>query len=165
MTGVKAVPPMPPRLERVKVPPSIASAPSLPSRALARQVGQLPGDLEHALAVHVADDRHEQPLRRVDRDADVVVVLQDEACSPSSEPLTCGNGAQGRGAGLEDQGDHGHLDALVSLAALVSLRNASRSVTSASSCWVTCGIAAQLRASRGPAMRVKRGRSTISTGP
>ncbi len=48
---------------------------------------------------------------------------------------------------------------------LSSLRHASSSVMSVSSCWVTCGIMTQLRAKLGAEMRWIRERSTRSTGP
>src|SRR5271165_6556774 len=45
------------------------------------------------------------------------------------------------------------------------LRNASRSVMSASSVWVTCGTFTQDACSRGPEMRLMRDSGTVSTGP
>ena len=48
---------------------------------------------------------------------------------------------------------------------LSCLRHASRSVMSASSLWVTCGIITQLRASTGPEIRWIRERSTRSISP
>ena len=48
---------------------------------------------------------------------------------------------------------------------LSRLRQASSSVMSASSLWVTCGIATQLRARFGPEIRWIRERWTRSTGP
>src|SRR5688572_32229494 len=50
--------------------------------AVAREladVGELLRDVEHALAVGVAHHRHHEAARRVDRDADVEVLLDDDA--------------------------------------------------------------------------------------
>ena len=50
--------------------------------AVARELGdvaELLGDVEHALAVGVAHHRDDEAARRVDRDADVVVLLDDQA--------------------------------------------------------------------------------------
>src|SRR6266571_2804565 len=46
-----------------------------------------------------------------------------------------------------------------------SLRNASSSVMSASSCWVTCGIETQLRCRNPPESFLIRDRGLVSTGP
>ncbi len=45
---------------------------------LAGEVREIGGDLQHRLLVAVLDDRHEEPVRRVDRAADVVVLLVDD---------------------------------------------------------------------------------------
>ena len=78
MIGVNAVPPMPPRLEIEKVPPCMSPALSLPSRARLEISRQLLREVEHALAVGVAHHRHHQAAGRVDGDADVEVLLDDE---------------------------------------------------------------------------------------
>ena len=77
--GVKSVPPMPPSEEMVKVPPCMSAGASLPSRAFLESGAQLLAQLLDALAVDVLEHRHDQALRRVDRDADIVVLLEDQA--------------------------------------------------------------------------------------
>jgi hypothetical protein len=52
-----------------------------------------------------------------------------------------------------------------SCSALICLRKASRSVMSASSLWVTCGIMTQLRARTGPLIFLIRDSGTRSTSP
>src|SRR4029077_9538073 len=49
--------------------------------AVARKLGEIDhllGDVDNALLVGVADDWHDQPLRRVSRKADVVIFLENE---------------------------------------------------------------------------------------
>src|SRR6478609_6301309 len=72
--GVKLVPPMPPRLEMVKLAPARSAGASLPSLARAETAAQL----ADALAVHVADHRHDQALGGVHGHAEVVVALVDQ---------------------------------------------------------------------------------------
>ena len=50
---------------------------TLRSRALPGKVLQLLREFEQALPVHVADDRNDQAGLRIHRDADVIVVLED----------------------------------------------------------------------------------------
>ena len=89
MIGVKAVPPMPPRLEMVKLPPCISAGGSLPARAFA-DIAPAPGNLADALAVGVTDHRHQQAVRCFDRDADVEIALVDELSAGVSELLNWG---------------------------------------------------------------------------
>src|SRR6478672_123194 len=82
--------------------------------AVARQRGEiahLAGDLHHALPVGVAQHRHHQAVRRVGREADVVVLLEDEVvavqrCIEVREFL------QRDHAGLDHEGKHGDLAGL-----------------------------------------------------
>ena len=90
--GVKSVPPMPPRLEIVKEPPCMSAGAELAVARLLRERAELLAELVDALAVDVLDHRHDQAVRRVDRDADVVVLLEDQASfSGESEVLNSGN--------------------------------------------------------------------------
>ena len=68
---------MPPRLVMVKQPPCISSSESLPARAFSASWRELGRELQHALLVDVADDRHQQAAIGVDGDADVDVLLED----------------------------------------------------------------------------------------
>ena len=68
---------MPP-LVIVKVPPVRSGERQLAVARLRRQLDDLLLDLGEGLAVGVAHDRHDQPLLGADRDADVVVVLEDD---------------------------------------------------------------------------------------
>ena len=68
---------MPPLL-MVKVPPCRSARVSLSSRALLPQLGDLLLDLRHRQRVGVAQHRHHQPAAAGHRDADVVVVLEDD---------------------------------------------------------------------------------------
>ena len=62
---------MPPRLVIVMPPPCISSSDSLPARAFSLSLRQLRRELEDALAIDVADHRHEQAALGVGGDADV----------------------------------------------------------------------------------------------
>ena len=76
--GVKLVPPMPPSEEMVKLAPCMSAGESLPSRAFFEMRAQLLAQLDDALAVDVPDHRHDQAVRRVDGDAEMVVALVDQ---------------------------------------------------------------------------------------
>jgi hypothetical protein len=78
MMGVKYLPPMPPRLEMVKVAPVISAGLSLPSRAFLANSAISCADLQHAFFVAIADDRHHQTIGRVSGKADVPVVFVDQ---------------------------------------------------------------------------------------
>ena len=78
MMGVKAVPPMPPRLVMVKPAPCMSAPGSLPARAFSDSRRQRTRDLEDVLAVGFLDDGHEQAIRRVRREPDVEVLLEDQ---------------------------------------------------------------------------------------
>ena len=112
MIGVKAVPPMPPRLEMVKQPPCISAAASLPRARLLAERRELARELEHVLAVGVADHRHDESVRRVGREADVQVLLEHQLAR-----LRVERGAEVRKllqrlhAGAHDEGERRELDA------------------------------------------------------
>ena len=60
-----------PRFEIVNVPPSRSGERELVVARAADEVGACARDLLHRPPVGVADHRHDEPLRRGDRDADV----------------------------------------------------------------------------------------------
>jgi len=73
--GEKAVPPIPPRLEIVK---------HAVARALRRRL-ELGRQLDDALAIDVAHDRHDEPLVRVDGDAEMEIVLHEQSIALGRE--------------------------------------------------------------------------------
>ena len=77
--GVKSVPPMPPRFEMLMPPPLISSRVSLRSRAFSASCCSSTAICGDVLLVGVADHRHEQAVFGVHRDADVDVLLVDDA--------------------------------------------------------------------------------------
>ena len=111
-------------------------------------------DFDHALAVGVAQHRHHQAVRRVGGETDVVVLLEDQVVAVE-------RGVEGRvffSAATLALIRNASMVTLPALPAAIALafsslsatRSASSSVMSASSCWVTCGIIAQLRARLAP---------------
>jgi hypothetical protein len=106
-SGVKLVPPIPPSDEIVNTDPLMSFGASLPARA-ARQLGQLAGELEDPLAVDVVHDGDDEAVRRVGREAEVALVLDDElvAVERGGEAR---ERVERRRARLEQQGDHRHL--------------------------------------------------------
>ena len=113
MIGVNAVPPMPPRLEMENAALHVAGL----ELAVARELGdvaELLRDVEHALAVGVAHHRDDEAARRVDRDADVVVLLDDQALARLVERgVELGVLLQRGDAGLDHEGEHRQLEALL----------------------------------------------------
>ena len=76
--GVKFVPPMPPRLEIENVPPWMSAGVMRPSRIRAETDGEFLAEFQNAFAIDVLDNRHDETVRRVDGDAEIVVFLQDQ---------------------------------------------------------------------------------------
>ena len=112
MMGVNAVPPMPPRLEIVKLPPCICAAASLPARAFSRQLAELARDLVDVLAVGVADHRHHQAVGRVGGEADVDVLLEIRLSPRGIERgVELRELLQRLDAGAHDEGQRRQLDA------------------------------------------------------
>src|SRR6266545_4521397 len=73
---------------------------------------QLAGKIEDALAVRVADHGHDQAIGRVHRDADVVVLLDDQVLAGLVErSVEIGKLAQGVDRSLHQEGEHGELEA------------------------------------------------------
>ncbi len=75
--GVLSSDPKTPPLVIVNVPPFRSSSVSVPSSARFANDADLLLDLRERQLVRVAQHRHDQPLAGADRDADVVVVLED----------------------------------------------------------------------------------------
>ena len=76
--GVKAVPPIPPRDEMVKRRALHLRAAELAGARLFGHFAELAGEVDHALLVDVLDHRHDQPVGRVDRDADMPIATHDQ---------------------------------------------------------------------------------------
>ena len=96
----------------VNVPPRHLGRRQLAVARLAGQRRQLARDVDQALLVDVADDRHDEALRRVGREAEVVVLLEDEVVAVE-RGVELRELLQRRHAGLEQQGDHRELHALL----------------------------------------------------
>ncbi len=77
---------------------------------LLRQLAHLGGDLQHALLVGVLDHRHDQAVRRVGGEADVEVLLQHQMVALQAG-VELGELLQRGDAGLDQEGEHRHLDA------------------------------------------------------
>ena len=69
---------MPPRLLIVNEPPLISAGLSLPAFVFSANCASSTDNCTMLLLVDVADDRHDQPAVRVDRHADVHVLLQHD---------------------------------------------------------------------------------------
>ena len=132
---------------------------------LARQLGEVVGDVDEALLVDVADDRHHEPLRRVGREAEVVVALEHELVALERRVELRERAAAPATSALSSSATIVTLTPDLAISSFVRLRNASSSVMSASSLCVTCGMVTQLRCSTGPLMRLIRDSATRSTSP
>ena len=132
---------------------------------LARQLGELARDVEEALLVDVADDRHDEALRRVGREAEVVVALEHELVAVERRVELREAPAATATSAFSSSATIVSFTPDLAFSSFVRLRNASSSVMSASSLWVTCGIITQLRCSTGPLMRLIRDSGTRSTSP
>jgi hypothetical protein len=131
--GVKAVPPIPPRLLIVMDAPPISSGPILRACARAGEIADLLRDRPQALAVGVADDRHHQPVRRVHGDADMDVSLRISV-SPSAESEALNRGKAKRARERRDvEGKRRQLDAARLRLGLPGRAQASMAETSARS--------------------------------
>ena len=78
MMGVKAVPPMPPRLEMVNDAALHLGGLQFAGARLFRQRRERARDVVDAQAIGVRDHRHHQSIRRVGRETDVEVFLEDQ---------------------------------------------------------------------------------------
>ena len=100
--GVKAVPPMPPSEEMVKVAPCISAGASLPARAFSESAPSSRASSIDALLVDVLDDRDDEAVGRVDGDADVPIAAQNQGVAAGTE-----SGVEGReGFQRRDRGPH-----------------------------------------------------------
>ena len=146
MIGVKAVPPMPPRLEMENVPPCMSPGLSLPSRA-----SLLMSESSRAMS--------NTPLRSASRTTGTTRPPGVSTATPmwkyflmmmlspdlSSEELNCGYWRSAVTQALIMKASIVSLKPFFSVSTVCALRKASRSVMSASSNCVTCGIEIQLR--------------------
>ena len=137
------------RRDRERRRPACPPGPSLPSRALPESSVSSLGDVEEALLSTSLITGTTRPLRRVGREAEVVVALEHQLVAVE-RGVELGKRCSAGDERLQQQRDHRQLHALLGVSSFVRLRNASSSVMSASSLCVTCGIVTQLRRSSGP---------------
>ena len=83
--------------------------PELAGPRLARQLAQLGGDLQEPLLVDVADDRDDQAVGRVGREAEMPLRLDHELLAVQRRG-EARERVERRAARLQQQGDHRHLD-------------------------------------------------------
>ena len=149
--GVNAVPPMPPRLDIEKQPPDMSAGPSLPSRAFFAS-----SPVSRAISM--------TPLLSASRMTGTTRPFGVSAAKPiwkyffrirfsplpSSEALKSGNCFSAATTALIRKASRVSLMPAFSFSLLRLTRRSSRSLMSASSNWVTCGIITQLRARLAP---------------
>ena len=89
--GVKCVPPMPPSEEIENVAARDVGRGELAVAHLLRNHAEFLAEFKDALAIGILDHRHDQPVGRIDRDADVEVLLEIRfSLSGASEALKSG---------------------------------------------------------------------------
>ena len=143
MIGVLYVPPTAPRLLMVNVPPRSSSMRELGRAGPCGQRGQLLGDLQNAQPIGVAHHRHDQAAGRIDRHAEIDVLLVDDLLFLFVEARVEQRMLpQRQGHRPDDKRQRRQLDRRAEIAGGIVLRSRSRSVTSASSKLVTCGMVA-----------------------
>ena len=169
MIGVNPVPPIPPSELMVKQPPCIWSGLSLPSRAAA---ASSPISLAICMTPFLSASRSTGTTRPFGVSAanPTCTYCFSTSWSPSSEALKFGNFCNAATQALIRNASMVTLPALPAAMALAfssfsATRKASRSVMSASSNWVTCGIIAQLRARFAPEIFWMRDNGLVSIGP
>jgi hypothetical protein len=102
--------------------------------------------LQQALLVDVLDHRDQQAIRGVHGEADVHVLLADDRLAAwRQRAVEVRQFLEQVRAGLEQQRQHGQLDAGLLGDGFLRNAEASSSVMSAESNWVTCGTFSQLR--------------------
>ncbi len=164
MIGVNAVPPMPPRLEMDIEPPCISASVSFPSRAFAARA---------AVSCAICSTPFLSQSRTTGTTSPFGVsaakprwkYFLSTRLSPSSEALKSGNFFSAATHPFIRNASRVTLIPACSFSLLISTRSASRSVMSASSNCVTCGIITQLRARFAPEIFLMRGSGFTSTGP
>ena len=125
----------------VNVPPRSSSTRELGRPGPRRQQRQLAGDLQDAHLIDVAHHRHDQAARRIDRHAQVDVLLVDDLLLLFVEARVEQRMLpQGQGHGLQHERHRRELDRRAEIRRRNVLRIRSSSVTSASSKLVTCGM-------------------------
>ena len=140
--GVNDVPPMPPRLVIVNPPPCISSSDSLPARAFSETLASSADELDDALPVDVADDRHEQAAIGVSTATPMCIVLLVDDLAPRRVDRRVELRELLQRGRHDLQRDGGHRELAAGLLGLRSPLLAQRlePVMSALSCCVTCGI-------------------------
>ena len=78
MIGVKPVPPIPPRLEILKVPPLHVVQPQGLGACFFGQICDRCGQFPDSHPIRIPDNRHHQTIRRVHCKSNVVVLLENE---------------------------------------------------------------------------------------
>ena len=166
MTGVNAVPPMPPRLEIVNVPPCISSDFSAPSRARAP-----------SLAISCA--RSYTPLRSASRNTGTIRPFGVSTAMPMwmyfltirlsppgpSDALKIGCSASAEATAFVMKASRVMRTPRAAASSLIDRRNASSSVMSASSWLVTWGTFSQARCRCEPERCLMRDSGRVSTSP
>ena len=108
MMGIAPVPPRAPMLVMVKVPPRRSSSVALPSRTRWARAASSPRDLEHGLAIDVAQHRHDEAALGGDRHAEVVVALENQLARAGVEArVEVGMAPQREGHRLEQERGRG----------------------------------------------------------
>ena len=103
---------MPPRLEMVKVPPSISATRDFFLAGLQGKLRQLDREFDNIFFIHVADDGDEQAAIRVGGDADIDVLLIDDFFLLHVDGgVELGEDFEGGGADFEGDGGDGHFAA------------------------------------------------------
>ena len=164
MIGVNAVPPMPPSDEIEKQPPCMSAGPSLPSRALA-------DSSPISFAICSTPFWSAFLITGTTRPFGVSAAkpmwkyFLSTRLSPSSEALKSGNFFSAATDALIRNASIVILMPAFSFSLFSCTRKASRSVMSASSNCVTCGIITQLRARLAPEIFLIRDSGFASIGP
>ena len=106
------MPPIPPRFVMVNVPPRMSSGCNLFCLAQGG-VSQLLRQFQHALLVHIAEDRHQQAALGIDGHADMIIAFQHELPRGNIEAgIEVGKLLEGDGGSLEGERRHGGLRTL-----------------------------------------------------
>ena len=156
---------MPPRLEIVKLAPCMSAEPSLPSRAFFES-SPSSWRSRRCPCGRRPDHRHHEPVRRVDRHADVEVRLRISASfSGFSEALNSGCCRSAETRGLDQEGQQRDAVALLLARGVELLAIRSGSVMSASSLMGDVGHVEPGPVQMRPEIFLIRASGRVSTGP
>src|SRR5450759_2634851 len=130
-------------------------------------LAEFPGNLHDTLLVHIAQHRHHQSVGRINRHADVEVLLEHQILSPlaSSDALNSGNCCSATTTAFTMNASGVILMFCLAYSTPSSLRKASISVMSASSNCVMCGMVTQLRCRFAPDIFLMRDSGLVSIAP